>query len=71
MSRKTRIPGLGFFNRNKAHNVSNRIEAEPDEMTISPPTSVVRNVHIHLNPITGKLEGVPEAWKKYVGSAIR
>ena len=47
------------------------LEVAADEMSISTPTDVVRTVHVVINPKTGKLTGIPEGWKKYVGSSIR
>lgn len=60
-----------FFHRTKAPVGMASLEVAADEMSISTPTDVVRTVHVVINPKTGKLTGIPEGWKKYVGSSIR
>ena len=69
MSRRTYLKGL--FKKSKPVVNNDHLEVASDEMNISKPTGFVRNIHIQINPETGELEGVPEGWKKYVGSAIR
>ncbi|KAK4321128.1 hypothetical protein Pmani_008073 [Petrolisthes manimaculis] len=41
-----------------------------DNMEISGPTVVQHHVHVTYNLETKSFEGIPEAWKNYIGSAI-
>jgi len=67
MSKRNKL--TRFFSRGKGSTAADQLDVA-DEMSISGPTGVVRNIHIAMNPHTGMLEGVPEGWKKYIGSAI-
>ncbi|XP_045101007.1 serine/threonine-protein kinase PAK 2-like isoform X2 [Portunus trituberculatus] len=41
-----------------------------DEVEISTPNEVQHNVHVTYNKETQSFEGIPEAWKKLIGTAI-
>lgn len=68
---------LFFFYRSNMKQVFSKLfgrretSIPDDNMEISGPTVVQHHVHVTYNLETKSFEGIPEAWKNYIGSAIR
>ncbi|CAL4070219.1 unnamed protein product, partial [Meganyctiphanes norvegica] len=63
------LPSTPEPERRKIPRMKHRRNKTLPNIVISMPTNIQHVVHVEINPLTGELQGLPEAWKMMLQSS--